>query len=404
MQIYSDDMVGYEEHDSLHDEEDECDDDLTISSDNEKKNIDESSTWSFVAPTLENEDQEELVRDELTILPVESSDSMPSCYGVATTNEHKEDPIRLVDDENADSVVGNIVDQIDASPPMISPVVTTLQPDIDRGQTNIADKTINKTSPDTTNAELNQHKSTFDNIQDAVSKLKIFDNIQDAVSKLKVFDNIQDVVSKLKVQHWTMLGLWFMTFIFAVYFARLSSKQSQELNQLRQEIDTMKQTITELESAKSAQDTQFSGWFSQGSDIVKEWASAVSDASASEYYNTMYASSNESSYLDVLPDALKDLSSSMTSIFGEVLDDVGEVIGEVGTTTKEAFTTVGDNLASMGENIYAASEGVSVSSVTEQLNTVAGTMFDILNAQKYALIFGALYFRVYEGYFENDSF
>eukprot|EP00551_Chaetoceros_affinis_P012864 CAMPEP_0203671900 /NCGR_PEP_ID=MMETSP0090-20130426/7569_1 /ASSEMBLY_ACC=CAM_ASM_001088 /TAXON_ID=426623 /ORGANISM="Chaetoceros affinis, Strain CCMP159" /LENGTH=342 /DNA_ID=CAMNT_0050537085 /DNA_START=104 /DNA_END=1129 /DNA_ORIENTATION=- len=341
MQLPDDDMMDYDDRDSINQEDEEFLDDeeeeeadhhsSASESSEQKNNADDSSIWSFVPPSLNDEAavEEHLSRDELTILPVDSTDSMPSQYGKAKEEGASNNNSIVLDmnHESSPSTTGN-VEQI-------------LIPD------SKAPTGINPESP------VVEIKSTpRDQVPTVSSFLERIKNI-----------GCEKAFSKLKDWRIVLFVLWVVTFMFALYYAQLSIEQSQELARLQQENDCLRRTISDLEGAKL---TEPKGWFSQGSNMVKEWASSIADINISEYYTT--SEDEESTYLDVWPsdaiDAVKNVSSTVAAIFSEVVDDVS-------TGTKDAFESMGETFSSVGENLY------SVEEVSNTVSSMGETIIDI---------------------------
>ncbi len=351
-------MMDYEDSDSITREDDEflneeVDDNLSTIS-NQKNNADDSSVWSIVPPSMDNEVavQERAVGEELTILPVDSTDSMPSSFGKQKESESNENSIVL--DINLDS----------------SATPTTGNTDIKEEEQKLI---------------LDPNTVINDTVESTVVETKVAQGDQSHfLTFSQTIKNIdyQKALTKLKDWRIGFFVLWVVTFMLALYYARLSIKQSQELASLRQENMLLRSTISDLESAKF---TERKGWFTQGSDMVKEWASSITDININEYYST--SDDNESTYLDIWPgdaiDTVKNISSNVAALFGDVIDDVS-------TSTKDAFESVSDTISSVGENLY------SVEEVSNTVSTLGETMLDIWDSQKYAIILGAIYFKVYE--------
>lgn len=345
MQLKPNEMID-QEHDSLQDneeeeEEDDLADDLTISS--EKGSIaEDTSTWSFIPPALQEE--------ERSILPVDSSDSIPSRY--ALSKDNNEDLIFRPE----------------------SPV------SFSRNTEGVDEKEIEIKEPETSTTTANTSVQT-EPVPDPNLKIGQEKSISENMESMEI------IVEQLKRSR--MLCLWIISIVITMYFIRLSSKKSQEIYQLQQEIDLLRKTISEMEHAKMKQNT---GWILKGSKIVKEWASAVVDLNTTDFFNSHI---NESTYLDNWPgeaiNTMKNISSSMTTVFSEVFEDVS-------TSTKDAFFSASESFASVSDSF------TSVDTVTETINSVSETMLDIWNAQKYALVFGALYFKIYENYYQDDGF
>lgn len=499
MQLVSDEMMDFhEEHSLLHEEEDDVDididdDDLTISS--EKKSTDENTDeWSFIppapvhipTPALKDDIGHQLVRDEVTttILPVESSDTMPSPFdksiqsnddfatfienvdkmastldkidtigGIAnevdvkatlpggkiknTSENHPDSTLRNIDPkEESESVHGDT-----SNTNSIPPTENSINPlDITRNRKYqilldnvqnfmVKGKTVDKIDNSAGGGEGNEvnDTNTSENPDSTLHNIDTIEDIKEAecivpvhhdtsnaslipptehsinppdttstrndkVRKYKIlFDNVQNFMKRKDCK---MLVFILLTSILAVSFTTnqyIELKQLRQENyQLRQENHSLKQTISDLKDEKSTQST---GWFTQGSDLVKEWASAIVDVNTSELFQTTLQN-NESTYLDIWPsealNAVKNAPSTMASIVGDVFD-------EVGTSTKDVFVNLGESFSSVSESITSVSE-MSVDEVAEKINTVGGTIFEILDSQKYTLLLGALYFKVYEDY------
>ncbi len=317
--------------------------------------LDESMTWSLLNEDdakdiskddgIRNEDQEEeLSQDQRSILPVDSCDSIPSKYDITTEN--------LQQKEEKDT---NRSDQA-------ATFVYIQRPNI------------------TVSRELEQRRDGIEG------------KTEHCLKKIKA-----GFLQLEKVPSWPIRLLFFTTLLFAISKSRQCSIQAREIQNLRKEVSSLQNTISELKTNKTVSETP--GWFVQSSALVKEWANSVVDIDLSEF--SYQQSSNESTFLDIIPeiiipdfspveafDAVKNFTNHVTTTISEVFDDVG-------SNTRDAFSTVGVTVSSLGESIS------SVETVTEKIQNISLTMYDIFETQKYALLFGAVYFQVYENFF-ND--
>ena len=103
---------------------------------------------------------------------------------------------------------------------------------------------------------------------------------------------------------------------------------------------------------------------------------------------------NYSGYLDNWPgeaiDAVKNISSSVTTVFTEAFE-------EFSTSTRDVLLSASDSFAYVGDSF------VSLDTMTETVYSMSESVMDIWNAQKYALLFGTLYFKLFENYFQEDG-
>ena len=213
-----------------------------------------------------------------------------------------------------------------------------------------------------------------------------------------VDDRAESVQEKVKtffhkteqVPNWLLVSIWLITFLFTIHFGRQSSIRAGEIENLKKEIVSLKKTLSDFQQKN---DTKYEapGWFIHSSELMKDWATAVIDIDINEF--TFSHETNESTFLDIIPDeafhAIKNLSTHVATAISDVIEDVG-------VNTKEVLSNVGESVTSFGESFS------SVEAVTEKFYNVSDTLFDIVESQKYALIFGALYYEVYENFFNND--
>lgn len=328
-----------EEHDSLRDEED---DDLTISSD-KRSIVEDNSTWSFIPPALQEE--------ERSILPVDSSDSIPSRYA-AMSKDNNDDLIFRVDSPLSVSRKTELVDKKE---------IEVKKPESSANTTDTSVQTEPVADP---NINVGQEKSISENL--------------DIIMEI--------IVEKLKLSR--MLYLWIISLMVAIYFLRLSSKQAQELVHLQQEMELLKKTISDLEQAKMRNSSP--GWMLTSSRFVKDWASTMIDLNTTDFYFTSFNMS-DNIYLDNWPgeaiSVVKNISSSVTTIFAEAFDDFSASTRDVLLSASENFASVGDSLT-------------SVDRMTETAYSLSESMLEVWNSQKYALLFGALYYN----YFHDNDF
>jgi hypothetical protein len=197
------------------------------------------------------------------------------------------------------------------------------------------------------------------------------------------------------------VAIGWMALFVTLFLLTLSIQQSRELTQLREEILALKYTIAEIENTKVEQD-----WIGQGRGIVKEWASSFVQMDT-DYFFKNNAESNQSTYLDILPgqvhSAIKNITSSTSEMLGIVLKDMktttidilGESFSHMKTNPSVVYIT--ENYSKLGGVSSIATQAAST------VSHVSDTMVDIVRTQKHAIIFGALYYKIYECYFFQDS-
>jgi len=172
--------------------------------------------------------------------------------------------------------------------------------------------------------------------------------------------------------------------ILTIYFAKTSYKKQLEIERLRLEINDLTQALLQKETSKLS----YGDWINQGSEFLKDWTYSIVE------FDNLRKIENETSYLDIWPDEalgkMRNMSSHMATLFGEVAN-------EVGSSAKEAMSSVGEGFVSVGESVSS-----SVRPVTERFSSMSETMLDIINEQKYTLIAGAVGFKVYECYMESS--
>lgn len=380
MQIVSNEMLELEDQLILQGE-DEDEHTLEQSFDdadavNVKNNngVDESMTWSLlnedevkqdqyedenededgVEDDVEDDDQKEMIdeeevsEDHRSILPVDSCDSIPSNYDMSTDIHQHNDNFAATTRNNDDIFR---TDRFEHS--------TTTKITVNRGlEQNIEGEKYSS--------------SSFRN------------NIK----------TLHDLFNRVPPS-WMIALAWFVTLSSTTYFARQSSLQAYKIKNLQEEITSLQQTISELrQNQTDNQAAAAPGWFAQSSAMMKEWATAVVDVDINDFSFSQQQRNcfNESTFLDIFPNeaivAVKNFSTNIATIVSDVFDDVG-------TNTKDVFTTVGESVTSFSETLS------SVETVTEKIQNISVTVFDIIDSQKYALIFGALYYQVYENFF-ND--
>ncbi len=216
-----------------------------------------------------------------------------------------------------------------------------------------------------------------------------------------ISSNIKNALTKhLKNLHERkFFCLWFLTIMLVLYLSSLTVKQSQEISQLKRDLDLLRKILHDMEASTKVNESR--GWFDridQGSIYLREWASSVIDVHVG-LANNSDSLNSDATYLDIWPketlNAFKHVSSSMTKLLKNKVDEVSAV-------TKEVISSVQGNIASVGDNI------VAMTPITVRNQTLTEIVKNIWSTQQFHIIFellqAALLFKIfYEKIFDNED-
>ena len=309
--------------------------------------VDDVMAWSIIPPVLDYENHHHNIDERREILPLGSSDSMPSQYG--KVQESKNNGIIMPPIQNHETILQHD-ECVDMNPESNMTEVISVE------TCSIGCQTITN-SDGQQKGQVNHMKDSqtvyIKSIKDSIME---HDTVKHFITLCRNYaldlcnpDHIHDAMGLFRKSK--VLILWFITTMVVFYLAKLANEQSQHIHELHKEIDLLKKTLSDVERMKqNHKSSDNPRWFShgiaQGSIYVKEWASSLVDFDSN--FQPFSSDTDDATFLDILPNqafsTVKGLSSTMSQIFGNVLD-------EVSTITKDVINVVGEGISAASEHV-----------------------------------------------------
>ena len=309
--------------------------------------VDDVMAWSIIPPVLDYEDHHHNIDERREILPVGSSDSMPSQYG--KVQESKNNGIIMPPIQNHETILQHD-ECVDMNPESNMTEVISVE------KCSIGCQTITNSDGQQKGQVNHMKESQTVYIKSIKDSIMGHDTVKHFISLCRNYasdlcnpDHIHDAMGSFRKSK--VLILWFITMLVVFYLAKLANEQSQHIHELHKEIDLLKKTLSDVEWMKqNHKSSDNPGWFShgiaQGSIYVKEWASSLVDFDSN--FQPFSSDTDDATFLDILPNqafsTVKGLSSTMSQIFGNVFD-------EVSTVTKDVINVVGEGISAASEHV-----------------------------------------------------